>query len=104
MKKTKSAGGVVVNEKGEVLIVNQNGDSWSLPKGHIDPGETAIEAARREIGDERDHDVFVSGGERGRRLEAGGSGESRGEMGDKRRSFKIIDPLQRQGIFPKNCV
>ena len=52
MKKTKSAGGVVINKKGEVLIVNQNGDSWSLPKGHIDPGETTIEAARREIREE----------------------------------------------------
>ena len=52
VKKTYSAGGVVLNAKGEVLIVNQNRDSWSLPKGHIDPGETALEAAKREIREE----------------------------------------------------
>jgi ADP-ribose pyrophosphatase YjhB (NUDIX family) len=28
------------------------GTSWSLPKGHIDPGETALEAAMREIWEE----------------------------------------------------
>ena len=49
MKKTYSAGGVVLNAKGEVLVVNQNHNSWSLPKGHIEPGETELEAARREI-------------------------------------------------------
>ena len=51
-KITKSAGGVVLNINKEVLIVNQNYDSWSLPKGHIDPGETAFEAAKREIYEE----------------------------------------------------
>jgi 8-oxo-dGTP pyrophosphatase MutT (NUDIX family) len=52
MKKTFSAGGVVVNSDGLVLVVNQNGDSWSLPKGHIDPGEDARTAAAREIQEE----------------------------------------------------
>ncbi|TSC67756.1 MAG: NUDIX family hydrolase [Parcubacteria group bacterium Gr01-1014_72] len=52
MKKTKSAGGVVLNGAGEVLVVSQHGTSWSLPKGHIDDGETAEEAARREIFEE----------------------------------------------------
>lgn len=49
---TKSAGGVVVNKKGNILVVNQHGTSWSLPKGHIDPGEEMIEAAIREIYEE----------------------------------------------------
>ncbi len=49
MKKSLSAGGVVLNRRGEVLVVNQNRDSWSLPKGHVDPGESVLEAARREI-------------------------------------------------------
>lgn len=48
----ESAGGVVLNPKGKVLIVNQNQNSWSLPKGHIDPGESALEAAVREIYEE----------------------------------------------------
>ena len=52
MKRTRSAGGVVLNKKGQVLVVNQNGTSWSLPKGHIDPGEVALTAAKREIGEE----------------------------------------------------
>ncbi|MDA8596976.1 NUDIX domain-containing protein [Candidatus Pacebacteria bacterium] len=46
------SGGVVVNPQGEVLVVSQNGDSWALPKGHIDPGEDALTAAKREIKEE----------------------------------------------------
>ena len=55
MNKTKfvnCAGGIIINNKQEVAIVNQNNDSWSLPKGHIDKGETIIEAAIREIYEE----------------------------------------------------
>lgn len=52
IKKTSSAGGIVLNPKGEVLVVNQNQNSWSLPKGHIDKGEDALAAARREIFEE----------------------------------------------------
>ncbi len=49
MKSTLTGGGVVLNPCGQVLVVNQLGSSWSLPKGHVDPGETPLEAARREI-------------------------------------------------------
>jgi ADP-ribose pyrophosphatase YjhB (NUDIX family) len=52
MRKTRSAGGVVTNSEGEVLVVSQRGTSWSLPKGHIDPGESPLAAARREIHEE----------------------------------------------------
>ncbi len=53
MKKTESAGGVVISEKThDVLVVSQRGLSWSLPKGHIDPGEDALAAAKREIFEE----------------------------------------------------
>ncbi|MBI2995782.1 MAG: NUDIX domain-containing protein [Candidatus Melainabacteria bacterium] len=52
MRKTFTAGGLVLNKKGQVLIANQNGNSWSLPKGHIDEGETKLEAAIREIYEE----------------------------------------------------
>lgn len=51
-KKTESAGGIVLNDEGKVLVVNQRGTSWSLPKGHLDPGEDALSAARREIYEE----------------------------------------------------
>jgi ADP-ribose pyrophosphatase YjhB (NUDIX family) len=49
---TESAGGVVVNAEGRVLLVSQHGTSWSLPKGHLEEGETPLEAARREIHEE----------------------------------------------------
>ncbi len=52
MKETHSAGGVVVNESGKVVIVSQNGDSWSLPKGHVESGEALRETAVREIFEE----------------------------------------------------
>jgi len=52
MKKTITAGGVVLNTKGEILIVAQRNNVWSLPKGHIDEGETELEAAVREIYEE----------------------------------------------------
>ena len=49
---TESAGGVVVNAEGRVLLVSQFGTSWSLPKGHMEEGESPLEAARREIHEE----------------------------------------------------
>ncbi len=49
---THSSGGVVVNPKGLILVVNQNGNSWSLPKGHVDEGESTLDAAKREIYEE----------------------------------------------------
>lgn len=51
-KRTRCAGGVVINPDGLVLVVNQNGNSWSFPKGHIDDGEDALVAAQREIYEE----------------------------------------------------
>lgn len=51
-KHTESAGGIVLNSRGKIAVVNQNGRSWSLPKGHIEPGEDALAAARREIYEE----------------------------------------------------
>lgn len=52
MYRTRSAGGVVTNDQGQVLVVSQHGTSWSLPKGHIDAGEDPLAAARREIYEE----------------------------------------------------
>jgi 8-oxo-dGTP pyrophosphatase MutT (NUDIX family) len=52
MIRTESAGGVVLNGAGQVLVVNQKGTSWSLPKGHVEEGEDALAAARREIYEE----------------------------------------------------
>lgn len=52
MKRTASAGGVVLNNRGEVLVVSQHGKAWSLPKGHIEQGEDPPTAAKREITEE----------------------------------------------------
>ena len=55
MDKTKyveCAGAIIINNHQEVAIVSQNHDSWSLPKGHIDPGESKIDAAKRELYEE----------------------------------------------------
>lgn len=49
---TESAGGIVLNSINEVAVVSQHGDSWSLPKGHVDAGETPREAAEREVVEE----------------------------------------------------
>ncbi len=51
-----SAGGVVVREhqgRLEVAVIRPRGRSVNaLPKGHIDPGETAEQAATREVSEE----------------------------------------------------
>lgn len=52
MIETESAGGVVLDGEGRVLVVSQHGTSWSLPKGHVEAGEDLQAAARREIYEE----------------------------------------------------
>ena len=46
------AGGIVINPQKGIAIVNQNNDSWSLPKGHVEKNESILEAAIREIYEE----------------------------------------------------
>lgn len=36
----------------EILLIQDAKDRWTIPKGHIEPGETALQTARREIGEE----------------------------------------------------
>ena len=50
-KQVDCAGGIVLYLD-QVLVIRQNGNSWSLPKGHVDPGESLETAARREIKEE----------------------------------------------------
>ncbi len=50
-RKEYSAGGVVV-QNGAVLLIRPNSYRWQLPKGHIEEGETAAEAAVREVKEE----------------------------------------------------
>jgi 8-oxo-dGTP pyrophosphatase MutT (NUDIX family) len=83
MRKTHSAGGVVTNDEGKVLVVNQRGTSWSLPKGHIDPGESALAAAEREIYEEsgiRDLELVRELGTYERYKIGAGGGEDQSEL------------------------
>ena len=36
----------------EILMIQDAYDRWTVPKGHIEPGETAQETAIREVGEE----------------------------------------------------
>jgi len=51
-----TAGGIVFrrDEKGklEILLIQDAKDRWTIPKGHIEEGETAVQTAKREIGEE----------------------------------------------------
>ena len=51
-----TAGGIVFrrdsNNQIEILLIQDAKDRWTIPKGHIEEGETAQQTARREIGEE----------------------------------------------------
>lgn len=47
----EAAGGVVVNDCGEWLMIHRNG-RWDLPKGHLECGERIEECAAREVCEE----------------------------------------------------
>ena len=104
MNKTFSAGGVVVGPHGRVLVVNQNNNSWSLPKGHIDAGEEALEAAKREIHEESGIDelTFVRDlGSYERPKLALGGGDDRSEIKNIhmflfKTSRKVLKPIDRE--------
>jgi len=36
----------------EILLIQDTKDRWTIPKGHIEEGETAQQTAKREIGEE----------------------------------------------------
>ena len=51
-----SAGGLVVDERGSVLLIRardlRNQPVWTLPKGALNPGESSADAALREVREE----------------------------------------------------
>jgi len=60
-----AAGGVVLDDAGgtrRVLIVHRpDHDDWSLPKGHVDPGEDLATAALREVREETGVEARIIG-------------------------------------------
>lgn len=51
--KVKSCGVIVFREEPELaFLLMQHTDRWDLPKGHVDPGETELETALRELEEE----------------------------------------------------
>lgn len=46
------AGGVVIGPDGRIVVVEQEHNTWSLPKGGIDYGEDDQSAAKREVEEE----------------------------------------------------
>lgn len=51
MKKFIAAGGLVYNDKNELLMIFRRG-KWDLPKGKLDEGETIEACAVREVQEE----------------------------------------------------
>ncbi|MBS1591312.1 MAG: NUDIX domain-containing protein, partial [Bacteroidetes bacterium] len=51
MKTIIAAGGLVYNERGELLMIYRRG-KWDLPKGKLDEGETIEMCAVREVKEE----------------------------------------------------
>ena len=58
-KKEKSCGCIII-ESGKVLLIKQNDGQWGFPKGHVEPGETEIQTAIREVKEETNIDVKIN--------------------------------------------
>jgi len=55
----RSAGAVVIHD-GRCLLLRR-GRAWSFPKGHVEPGETAEDAALREVREETGLEIALLG-------------------------------------------
>ncbi|OYW80580.1 MAG: hypothetical protein B7Y37_11155 [Sphingobacteriia bacterium 28-36-52] len=51
LKIIQAGGGLVLNEQNELLLIFRRG-SWDLPKGKVDPNETIEACAMREVEEE----------------------------------------------------
>ncbi len=51
MRYVRAAGGIVTAPDGSMLLIQRNG-RWDLAKGKVEPGETLLQAALREVEEE----------------------------------------------------
>ena len=58
MKKVKSCGCIVIENK-KVLLVQQKKGNWGFPKGRVEKNETECETAIREVKEETNIDVKI---------------------------------------------
>lgn len=65
MRREFSAGGIVFNKKGQVLLIkvgslrDRSKKHWKFPKGNIDKGESSKDAAIREVKEETNLDCEI---------------------------------------------
>ncbi len=59
MKKEKSCGCIIFNDKFEVLLIHMNQGHWSFPKGHVENNESEVETALREVFEETNIKVNI---------------------------------------------
>lgn len=57
--------GTVIEKDGKYLLVQEAQEKcrgkWNLPAGHLDPGETMVDGAKREAKEETGCDVELTG-------------------------------------------
>ena len=51
--------GIVLNEKGEILLVKDNRRGWVFPGGQVESGENVIDGVKREVLEETGMEVDV---------------------------------------------
>lgn len=52
LPEVRACGVLVMADSPERFLLMRHKDRWDLPKGHIDPGETDVECALREMNEE----------------------------------------------------
>jgi bis(5'-nucleosidyl)-tetraphosphatase len=93
MRTNKAAGGVVVGSDKRIVVIEQHGNSWSLPKGGVEEGESLLQTALREVREETGLNDLYYLGELGsyerKSIGPGGQGES-DEWGIRERTFFLF--------------